>query len=271
MRLLIEKALATAPFRLPIELGWFEPSPPWDIEIRRGLRGEALGGEEFALLSAAEVLACQATHLVVPAAAVVADGEGDVAMRTPVRPDAIERTPIRLLETSGSAELLARAILRPFYGIEATVWVTDEAEPTAADAQVVIVEGEVALRRPELGFSEDLCRAWLILVDRPAVTHVLVAPRASAMTEIEHVVSVLADLHRIANERRRAWRSQIADQHGLDRSRLDSFLAHQRYRLDPAARDGLLLFLRRGSPGSSYPAPTAIDFWAGREEGHDPI
>ena len=110
--------------------------------------------------------------------AVIADGNGAIAMRTPVRPDEVEATPVRLLDTSGIAELLARATLRPFYGIEPTGWVRDGDSPEAARAEVVIVEGAEALREPEAGFSEDLSRAWFILTAQPVVSHVLLVPRA---------------------------------------------------------------------------------------------
>jgi predicted solute-binding protein len=182
-------------------------------------------------------------------------------MRTPVRPDQIDRTPVRLLDTSGTAELLARAILRPFYGIAATSWVTSADDPAAAEAQVVIVEGAEALRLPEAGFSEDLCRAWLILTDTPAVSHVLLAPLAADAAALTLVLDTLAAIQRPSTERRRHLHAHLADRDHLDRARLAAFFARQRYALDPPDRDGLLQLLRRGGRGSSYPAPTALRFW----------
>ena len=63
-------------------------------------------------------------HLV---AAPMTHGAGAVAMRTPVRPDAIGTTPVRLFDTSSGAELLARATLTPFYGIDPASWVRNTA------------------------------------------------------------------------------------------------------------------------------------------------
>ena len=57
------------------------------------------------LIPSSELLRLQATHDVVPAVAVVADASGAIAMRTPARPDAVEETPVRLLDVSGTAEL----------------------------------------------------------------------------------------------------------------------------------------------------------------------
>ena len=120
MRLLIDDSLATAPFAYPLTAGWFIPADGVTVEARPRLRGVDLAAEAAALLPAAEIALCQETHGVVPAVALVAGAVGAVAMRTPVRPDEVERSPVRLLGTSGTAELLARATLRPFYGIEPT-------------------------------------------------------------------------------------------------------------------------------------------------------
>src|SRR3712207_7483724 len=56
------------------------------------------------------------------------------------------------------AELLARATLKPYYGIEPASWVRDGDSSDAVRAEVVVVEGAEALREPEAGYSEDLSR-----------------------------------------------------------------------------------------------------------------
>jgi predicted solute-binding protein len=261
MRLLLEDTLATAPFVLPVLAGWIDPNPAIEIEVRTGLHGADLTDDELALLSAAEVLACRTTHLIVADVAVVADGEGAVAMRTPVRPDRIDRTPIRMRDASATAELLARATLRPFYGIEPTIWVHRDDEPAAAEAQVVVVEGAEALRTPEAGFSEDLCRAWLILSGTRAVTHVLVAPLADGdEARLAPALSALAAIQRVSDERRREWRADLANREGIEPSRLSSFFSHQRYKLDPRDETGLRRLLRQGRRGAADPPPDAIQF-----------
>ena len=127
-------------------------------------------------------------------------------MRTPVRPDEVESTPVRLLDTSGIAELLARATLRPFYGIEPTAWVRASDSPEAARAEVVIVEGAEALREPEAGFSEDLSRAWFILTAQPAVSHLLLVPSALRPADLTSVLTFLAAAKTAGLARRREWR-----------------------------------------------------------------
>ena len=176
MRLLIDETFATATYTVPITSGWVSPPDGITVEIANRLTTDSASEESIVLAPASEILRLQQTHQVAADIAVIADGNGAIAMRTPVRPDEVEATPVRLLETSGVAELLARATLRPFYGIEPTSWVRDGDQPEAARAEAVIVEGAEALREPEAGFSEDLSRAWFILTAQPVVSHVLLVP-----------------------------------------------------------------------------------------------
>ncbi len=191
----------------------------------------------------------------------IADGNGAIAMRTPVRPDEVEATPVRLLETSGVAELLARATLRPFYGIEPTSWVRDGDAPEAARAEVVIVEGAEALREPEAGFSEDLSRAWFILTAQPVVSHVLLVPRALPPADLCRTLLTFLDAARTEGlARRREWRPQLADREGVGRDRASAFWAAQRLKLEPADRQALLDLLGKGSRGTSSPPPANVTF-----------
>ena len=257
-RLLIHDTLATAPFAYPLTAGWALPGEGVIAEVRPELGGADLAADDAALLPAAEAALCQETHLVVPDVAIVADGTGAIALRTPVRPDEVERGPVRLLDVSGTAELLARATLRPFYGIEPTGWVGGEADPAAA--QVVVVEGAAALHPPEAGFAEDLCRAWFILTGTPAVTHVLLAPMAADRAALGPVLATLSTLRQAADARRREWRQELATRHDLPRDRLNAFFAAQRLALAAADRRALLLLLQRGGRGSAYPSPAALRF-----------
>src|SRR5215213_675882 len=178
VRLLIDDTFATSTYTVPITAGWISPPEGITIDIANQLAADAATEESVILAPASDILRLQQTHQVAGDVAVLADGNGAIAMRTPVRPDEVEATPVRLLDTSGIAELLARATLRPFYGIEPTTWVREGDSPEAARAEVVIVEGAEALREPEAGFSEDLSRAWFILTAQPAVSHLLLVPGA---------------------------------------------------------------------------------------------
>ena len=212
------------------------------------------------LAPASELLHLRQTHDVVADIAVIADGNGAIAMRTPVRPDEVEATPVRLLDTSGVAELLARATLRPFYGIEPTGWVRAEDSSEAARAEVVIVEGAEALREPEAGFSEDLSRAWFILTAQPVVSHVLLVPRAVPPADLANVQTFLDAARTEGLARRREWRPELADRKGVGRERASAFWAAQRLKLELADRRALLDLLGKGSRGTSNPPPANVVF-----------
>lgn len=247
MRLLLHDTLATAPFVHPLTVGWVAPVIP--SEARSELRAVDVGPEDIALVPAPEIAALLATHTLGREAAVVAGPVGSIAMRVPVRPDEVERTPIRLWRTSGAAEVLARATLKPFYGIVPLAWTSDD----TAEAQVVVVEGAEALQPPEAGFAEDLCRAWFVLTGEPAITHVLAVPRALDRAALGPGLETLVALRDAGHERRRDLRRDLSDAHGLDRDRLTEFFAEQRLALEPADQRALLLLLQRGTWGSAYP------------------
>jgi predicted solute-binding protein len=247
MRIVVHDTLATAPFVLPLVLGWVET--PASIEPRHHVHGADLNLEDVALIPSAEVAILQETHQVVSDVAVVASGEGDIAMRVPVRPDDVASTPVRLYDVSGTAELLARATLQPFYGINPTDWSADD----STEAQVVIVEGAEALREPEAGFAEDLTRAWFILTGQPVVSHLLVVPKTLDRATVAPIIEVFGVLRETAHERRREFRKNLAEREGLDRDRLARLFAAQRLWLEPEDRRALLMLLQHGTRGSNYP------------------
>jgi predicted solute-binding protein len=180
-----------------------------------------------------------------------------------VRPDEIESTPVKLLDSGGAAELLARATVQPFYGITPTAWIRDDDAPNAASAEVVIVDGAEALREPEAGFSEDLARAWFILTAQPVVSHVLVVPKALSGDETEHLVRFLTDARSVGLERRREWRSPLAEREGVGRDRASAFWAAQRFTLAADDRPALLNLLAQGSRGTSASSPLTVQFREG--------
>jgi Menaquinone biosynthesis len=196
---------------------------------------------------------------IVPDVAVVADTIGAIEARTPVRPDEIERTTVRLIDVDGSGELLTRATLTPFYGIAVTAWIRDD-EPAAAEAQVAIVEGIEALRPVEGGYAEDLCRAWFILVGLPFVSHVLVAPAGAERDAMQPALATLAALHAAGEERRREWRAALAEREDIPRDRLHTLFQALRWSLGPEEKKGINALFSRGLRGSSYPPPGRLRF-----------
>jgi len=247
MRLLIHDTLTTAPLLFPFTAAWLASDVPF--EPRSQLRAGDLAADDLALLPSAEVATLQETHLVVPDIAVIADQTGAIAMRAPVRPDEIARTPVRLWEASGTAELVARATLQPYYGILPTVWTSDD----SAEAQVVIVEGAEAIRAPEAGFAEDLVRAWFILTGQPLVTHLLVVPKSLDRDAVRPAVDMLRRALDVAQERRRDLRRALAERFDLDRDRLAEVWQATRFTLEESDRRALLMLLQRGNRGSAYP------------------
>lgn len=251
MRILIDETFATGMYSVPVVSAWVAPGGDLAVEFVPGLTASDVEAGDAALVPISEIPALQESHRIDPAIAVIANGGGAIAMRTPVRPDEIEATPIRLLDASGTAEMLARATLRPFYGIEPAGWVRDGNDPEAARAEVVIVEGAEALREPEGGFSEDLCRAWFILTAQPVVTHALMIPRGLAPDRNDEVRAFLSACRSESQSRRGDWRPAYAERHGLAAAQASDFWAAQRLTIEADDRKALLALLQQGSPGTS--------------------
>lgn len=254
MRLLLHDTLATAPLTFPLAAGWLEAGFPF--ETRTELRAAHINSTDLALVPSAEIAILQETHVVLPNVAVVADQIGCVAMRTPLRPDDVGPTPVRLWEINGSAEILARATLQPFYGITPTEWTSDD----SAQAQVIVVEGAPAIQPPEAGFTEDLVRAWFILSGQPFVSHLLVAPKDANRDDLEPILAALTTARDLAHERRRDLRRALAERHDLDRDHLAGVHNAQRYRIDDDDRRALLMLLQKGNKGSAYPYPWDVPY-----------
>ena len=257
IRLFLDDALATAPYVVPLTAGWIEPpAAAVDLQPRPRLTGPDVGAEDAALVPIGEIPSLQQTHRVAPDAAIVFGDVGTVAMRCPVRPDEIEATPVRLWETSGTGRFLARATLQPFYGIKPIRWTsTDDAA-----AQVVIVEGPEALRVPEAGFAEDLCRAWFILTGESAVGHVLVVPKTAERGDLAPLFAALAELRATGHAKRRDLRQSIVEAHDLPPERVLALFGRMRLTLDPPDRRSLPALLHRGHPGGDLPAVRAMEY-----------
>jgi Menaquinone biosynthesis len=251
VRLLIDDTFATSPYTIPVASNWVTPPEGITVELARALTSSAASDEISLLAPSSELLHLQQSHAVIGEIAVVADGNSAIAMRTPVRPDEVEATPVRLLDVSGVAELLARATLKPYYGIEPTIWVHDGDSPHAARAEVVIVEGAEALRDPEGGFSEDLSRAWYILTAQPVVTHLLLVPRKLPPELLRDTVTFLDLVRAESHARRSDWRPRLADREGVGRDRASAFWTAQRLKLDESDRLALFDLLQKGSRGTS--------------------
>ena len=256
MRLALDHTFITAPVVHPFVAGWEEAPTDLDVSASAGLTGRAIGADGYGLIPLPEYAWLQETHQIIPDVAVVSGNSGMVAMRCPVRPDGIGITPVRLIDIDGAGEILARATLRAFYGIHASSWLRSDDEP----AEVVIVSGPMAVELPEAGFSEDLCRAWVILTGSRAVDHVLVAPKDADRATVAPVVEFLKGLVATGHERRRELRREISEPYGLDRDRLAEVQNAYTFELDVDDQRSAQLLLQRGIPGSVYPTVGSITF-----------
>ncbi len=258
MTILLDDALLTAPFRVPLIEGWIET----DIlfELRAGLRAEDVGPGDIALIASPESTLLATTHIVASEVAVVVEGISPIVMRTAVRPDEVEETLIRLLNVSGTGEMLIRALLKPFFGITASSaqFITSDDDPRAASAEVVVLEGLDALMEPESGFQSDLAQAWYILTGSYFVSHVVVIGlEAQARGQADPALAVLRAAAEISIERRREMRtimaggSDVGD--AVDRERLAEMTNSLSFTLDADDQRSLLNMIARGSWGSRYP------------------
>ena len=263
MRLLIDETFATTTYTHPITTGDISPPAGLEVALVPRLAPDAVGAEDAALIASPAALYLQNSHVIVPEIAVIAQDTGAAAMRVPVRPDEIESTPVRLLDTSLLAEWLARALLRRFYGIEVTAWIRDGNDPAVAQAEVVIVEGAEALREPEGGFSEDLVRAWYILHNQFVVTHLLLLPQGASPEHAEQVIAFLAAAREAGLASRREWRPALGEQEGIVSARAGAFWSAQELSLADDDRDSLLLLLNEGRWGTSAPPPANVTFREG--------
>ena len=241
MRLLLDESLATLPVTETVRSELVSLELP--VEIQAGLKATGIGPNDAALVNAGEYGALQETHQLLANLAVVFDKEGPVVMRTPVRPDEVEKTPIRLIEAGSSAELLARATVNSFFGIMPEGFLHDD----APDLQVVVVEGALALTPPEAGFNEDLTRAWFILTSESYVSHLLVIPNEASEQERAVLAIAANSLKAATAEHRRDVRTRIVRSTGLDRDRLTALFQATRWSLESEDRRALLLLLQLGN------------------------
>lgn len=238
--------------------------PAMKLEVRRGLRAADVDAGDIAVISTAEITLLGATHRADPMFGLWTVESGAIAMRSPVRPDEIEEASILLYDVSGTAELLARATIWPFYGIKASGWT---AEPDGSSA-LTVVSGIAALEPVEAGFSEDLVRAWYILTEQPVVTHLLAVPAGVTEHEITGIRSVLTDAFASGYAERREVRKALLADSSAEGERLVDFFARLRHELDDVSRAAAYSLIARGAGGTRYPLVREIPWFTSDAEEH---
>jgi hypothetical protein len=247
MTILIDDTLATAFLTMPIREGWLEDAA--DIEIRPGLAAGDVTPDDIALLPLPEATLLTQSHVIDRTVAIVQDGAGMVAMHTPVRPDEIGQVAVWLREVGAAGEMLARALLQPYFGIEATELTRDE---PPADAQVVVMEGADALMPVEIGFREDLARSWFIMTGKAYVSHVTVVGVGALARNADAGIDRLRAAADTGWERRRDVRLAIRESLGVDPGLLAEATGRMRFTMEPDDQEPARMLVERGTRGTGY-------------------
>lgn len=254
MTLFIDENLMTGMISTPLKQGWLETDVPY--EVVPNLTADKVGRADVALISVAEAASLVDTHYIDPVIAVVSGLSPDVplstiAMRTPVRPDGIEESPIRMIDTTSTAELLTRALIRPYFGITADGFVTDAESEGAEAAQTVVVDGRMGLTEPEAGSQEDLVKAWFVLTGTSVVYAVAVVGVEADGGDAE--IGLLRSALDLGLDRRRDVRRELAgDDDSIDREKLGAITNGLKYKLDAADVASASNLLARGTWGTSW-------------------
>ncbi|HEV2129228.1 MAG TPA: MqnA/MqnD/SBP family protein [Thermomicrobiales bacterium] len=248
MTILIDDTTATAFLTAPVREGWFEGDPP--IEVRADLRAADVTEDDVALLPLPEATLLTRTHVIDRSVAIVHDGVGMVAMWTPARPDEIEGPVVCLRDVGASGEALVRALLKPFFGIEATKIAPRDDPP--ADAQVIITEGAEALAPSESGFREDLARSWFIMTGKPFVSHVTVIGVRALARDGDEQLAALKKAVETGWERRRDVRRMIREQSGIESEPLAEVTNRMRFLMEPDDQEPARMLAERGTWGTDY-------------------
>lgn len=248
MAVLIDDAAATMFHVTPVREGWVDSGEA--IEIRTGLSANDVSEDDVALLPAPEATLLTRSHVIDRSVAVVFDGAGMLAMRTPVRPDEIDDTTVYLRNVGASGEVLTRALLKPFFGIQATDFERSESPPD--DAPLVVVGGPESLTVPPGGFSEDLARSWFIMTGKAYVSHVAVVGVRALARDADVQLAALRETIDTGWERRRDVRRMVRESTGVDADRLADVTGAMRFTLDPDDQEPLRMLVERGTWGTDY-------------------
>lgn len=250
MTILIDDTLATAQIAVPFSEGWVESAV--EAIVRPNLRASDIGRADVALLAVPEATLLTESHVIAPEVAIIFDGIGPIAMRTPVRPDGVDETIVRLLDAGPTAEVVMRALLRPYFGITATRFASSDDDPRASEAQVIVVDGAMGLEQPESGFQDDLARAWFILTGQALVSHVTVVGVEALAREADPEIHALRAAAALGVERRRDVRGIVAGRWDVNRDALAELTNRIRFAMTPEDRQSLQSLIARGTWNSRF-------------------
>lgn len=267
---LLELALTRTRTRLPVE-----------VRTVPALRAETVQDHPSAMLliASAEYAILQATHVVSAEFAISGTHRSAVVLVSDRPFDRVEAPRVEFEGGSRAAELLARATLWRYFGIQPALFVRDgvatvpspppeqvtatepDEEPGAAPGTQVlrVLDGTAGLKAlgdlpPDR--AADLGRAWYIMTGLPPVSHLLLVPRAlveqlpgAYAATIESFTSGLASAHERRRELSRAFAERCVIPHEVARD----FGADIRWKFDAEIHKSVVQLFNRGAWGMNLP------------------
>jgi hypothetical protein len=210
-----------------------------DAGVREATESDAV---DFAVIEAGSIGAYP-DHTIHPDVGIVARDRGVIALQSPVRADELNAPTIWLRSTSRTTELVARTTAGPYFGFRPKAWVADD----SGEADAVVVDEAAALLLLEMGFREDLTRAWFIITGMPLVTHALAIPQGADPEIVAAVADWFASAGAIDRDGRKAVRVRLADETGVPLDSLTDLQTGLRWTMSVDDRRAIAeLFARAG-------------------------
>ena len=178
-----------------------------DAGVRRATESDAV---DFAVIETG-LIGAYPNHAIHPGVGIVARDRGVIMLQSPVRADELNAPTIWLRSSSRTTELVARTTAGPFFGFRPKAWVADG----SGEADAVVTDEAAALVPLEMGFREDLTRAWFIITGLPLVTHVLAIPQGAEQETVAAVADWFAEAGSLDRDGRNAVRARVADETGV--------------------------------------------------------
>lgn len=185
-------------------------------------------------------------------AGIAMQDRGVIAFASSVRADELEDPAIWVRTSSATAELVARATLKDYFGFTPSRWV---AQGTGEEAGVVI-DDVAALMPLESGFREDLTRAWFVLTGLPLVTHLLAVPGGAKAADMAEVAAWVQDGGRLELSELDAVIEGVVEEAGADRGQIAELFDSVRWTFAGEERIGAAeLFIKSRVASSVGPIP----------------